>query len=151
MLRRPYPPGALRPALDDDRIRRVLRRAGSRSDVGVDVPADAYHRVSRALTAAWRDRWNLLSEPGRRPAAEHAARAVWRIAVLIGGRCREDGIAVRVRTRQGLATLTAAAEPLGLRLATASPRRGSTIVLADRGQSLCLRDDWLPVGDRSPR
>ncbi len=107
----------------------------------VEVPAHEYHRVGRALNAAWRGRWKLLKAPGGDSETRQAARAVWRMALLVDGHWREDGLAVRVSTSSGLSTLTVAAKPLGLTLAATGPRPGSTILIPDSGQlSHLLRD-----------
>jgi hypothetical protein len=126
----------------------VHGQAPGHSMAAVEVPAGSYHRVNRALNTAWRDRRKLLATPGRQANARHAAQAVWRIAVLLAGCCRGDGLAVRVRTPGGLQTLTAAADLLDLTLAEASPGRRSTVLLPDHGQSLRLLEFCFTVDYR---
>lgn len=108
-----------------------------RSPAVVEVPVDAYYRVSRALAGAWRERWTDVSVQKTAGELRERARVLWRIALLIGGQHHADGLAVRVRTREGLHTLTAGAEHLNLTPIVVHPSR-RMILLQDHVPGLRL-------------
>lgn len=120
-------------------IARPLVEAGhdDRSPAVVEVPVEAYHRVSRAMAGAWRERWTDPSVQEEPSAIRQRAGAVWRMAVLIGSHHHAGGVAIRVRTPEGLRTLTTAARHLNLNSVVVHPSR-RTVLLPDQGQSLDL-------------
>jgi hypothetical protein len=114
----------------------------------VQVPAVSYHRLTRAMTGAWRTRDRLLANTAFGAESQQAAIGLWRMAILIGGLEPQSGggLAVRVSTRAAADTLTLAAARLGLTPSADSYRGGHTIAIARREQAsrLLAQAAYLP-------
>ncbi|GHJ48541.1 hypothetical protein Cs7R123_58830 [Catellatospora sp. TT07R-123] len=91
----------------------------------VEVPIGSYHRITRALTGAWRSRELLLAAPGPNMDGHQAALGLWRMALLVDApELRPGALAVRVGSASTAQTLVAAARRLGLTAITDGPCDG---------------------------
>lgn len=108
-----------------------------RAPAVVEVPTDAYYRVSRALGGAWRERWTDVPVQEATGELRQRARALWRMAMLVGSQHHADGLAVRVRTPEGLHTLAVGAAHLNLTSAVVHRSR-RMIMLQNYAQGLEL-------------
>jgi hypothetical protein len=105
----------------------------------VQVPATSYHRVARALNAAWRDRWDMLGANASRSGsgyitdeARSAAIALWRMAILSGGYQQPDGgLAVQSRTPAGRHALGQTARSLRFPITPGSGGNSAVLLIHD--------------------
>jgi hypothetical protein len=90
----------------------------------VEVPRMHYHRVTRALTAAWRE------APAETTVVPDAAAALWRMAILIGGLgSRRGAIRLRVGPPAVAGMLLRAGAGLGVTPILDQTPRGSMLVV----------------------
>ncbi|MBV1850393.1 hypothetical protein [Catellatospora tritici] len=91
----------------------------------VEVPVGSYHRITRALTGAWRSREHVLATPGRGMEGHQAAIGLWRMALLVGSPELHPGaLAVRVGSPATAQILVVAARRLGLTALSDGPCDG---------------------------
>jgi hypothetical protein len=110
----------------------IVTEGGEGGQVCVEVPRMRYHRVIRALTAAWRDARCHAVDPD-------AAAALWRMALLIGGLGNRCGvIRLRIGPPAAAGMLTAAGRSLGFAPIVDQTPRGCTLVVGQRGDVVRL-------------
>jgi hypothetical protein len=108
-------------------------RSTGQTRASLEVPAHEYHRIARALGAAWRARGRHLNPAGAKDEILDAARALWRMALLAGGIFDKSGIGVCVSTPSGRMTLLSAARHLELEVGAPDGPAGTTIRIRANG------------------
>ncbi|WFE25234.1 hypothetical protein O7623_17675 [Solwaraspora sp. WMMD791] len=98
----------------------------------VDVTAEAYHRVLRALAGAWRDGRRMLACPETAAAHYPAALAVWRMAALLAPTDQTAGVLTFAVSTPAAALLRSAAPVLALPHTVLERGARSTVVRVDR-------------------
>lgn len=89
----------------------------------VEVPAGAYRRSTRALTATWRKRTHLIQDA-------EAALGVWRMALLIADHELYPGqLAVRTSSPVAASLLIVSATRLGLAPSVSGRRKAPTVMI----------------------
>ncbi|MDG4763551.1 hypothetical protein O7632_05420 [Solwaraspora sp. WMMD406] len=98
----------------------------------VEVTAEGYHRVLRALAGAWRDGRRMLASPGVAAAHYPAALAVWRMAALLSPADHGAGMLTVSVSIPAAALLHSAAPALALPHSIVQRGGRSTVIRADR-------------------
>ncbi|MFY1635782.1 hypothetical protein ACN27F_21320 [Solwaraspora sp. WMMB335] len=98
----------------------------------VEVTAEAYHRVLRALAGAWRDGRRMLASPGIAAAHYPAALAVWRMAALLTSGDQPAGVLTVAVSTPAAAMLRAAAPALAVPHSIVERGGRSAVVRVDR-------------------
>jgi hypothetical protein len=111
----------------------AMVRSAADGTLEIQVPNDGYHRVIRALTGAWRDGRRMLGTAPAAAAHRPAARALWRMAIVLHPAGPDTGpLTVPVHGPQAAAMLANAAAALGLPHVVNRGRGGVNVVCADR-------------------
>ncbi|WP_326551224.1 hypothetical protein [Micromonospora sp. NBC_01813] len=98
----------------------------------IEVTAEAYHRVLRALAGAWRDGRRMLASPDLAAAHYPAALAVWRMAALLASPDPAAGVLTFSVTTPAAALLRSAAPVLALPHTVVERGVRSTVIRVDR-------------------
>lgn len=112
----------------------IVTKPAASGLVRVEVPRAVYHRVARALSAAWRDARRAFEAPTAR-VEPGAAVALWRMAMLVDGiGPQRDMVYLRAGTPALAGLLVSAAEGVGLTPIVEHVRGGPAVVLCHPGE-----------------
>lgn len=98
----------------------------------IEVSAEAYHRVLRALAGAWRDGRRMLATPDLAAAHRPAALAIWRMAALLTPTDAAVGVLTFSVSTPAAALLRSSAAALALPHTVVERGVRSTVLKVDR-------------------